>query len=413
MTPGARGNWGLPMCFWGDPGISKTDRIEAVARTCGLPCEVLSPGERGEAAFGVIPVPREIEEIITDDNGDPVLWPETCPNPSLRGQPKTHKTYVIDNPKPSWCMKFDDSDGAGVVFCDELTTAPPAIQPAELGLIHARRIGAHFLGKRVRVIGAANPVQSAAGGYDLPPPVANRLGHFNWPAPDVDAWIQWLTTSGDSKEKFGNALAQEEAVMERWATQFSWAKGCVAGFLRARRSKEGHNHLFHMPKANSPDLSRAWPSPRTWELATRALAGSKIHNLTEEEEMPAFVSAFVGEGPAIELLAYMREMDLPMPEDVLDGKVPFKHEPLRLDRTMAVISACTAFLSPPKAPKRKERADKMWEIVGSLLNKADDIGVLAIYALSNAQLHTLPSATSVLLGYRPVLTSAGIGRGAR
>ena len=403
MTPGERGNWGLPLLFWGPPGVAKSDRIEAAARACGLPCEVLSPGERGEAAFGVIPVPREVE--VTEEDQD-------------TGETRKVKRFVIDSPQPSWTLRFEDSDGAGCVFIDECVQTPPAIQPALLGAIHARRIGAHFLGKRVRVLAAANPV-AIGGGYDLPAPVANRLGHFDWPMPSVDEWVQWLTMAGSDKEKFGDAAKEEARVEAAWGSAFAWSKGIVGSFLRARRvptsDKEfgGQTFLHGMPrKSTDPNLSKAWRSPRTWALATRALAGSRIHGL-DDEEQAALVGSFVGEGAAVELFAYMRSADLPMPEDVLDGKVKLDHDPMRLDRTMAVLSSCAAFVAPPNAPKRNERAGKLWEIIGGLLGQADDLVVLTIYTLTNAKLHQIKEAVPVLLKARPVLTAAGIGRGAR
>jgi len=52
-TPGA-----LTPVVVGAPGIGKSQRVKALATSLGWDCEVLSPGERGEGAFGVVPVPN-------------------------------------------------------------------------------------------------------------------------------------------------------------------------------------------------------------------------------------------------------------------------------------------------------------------------------------------------------------------
>jgi MoxR-like ATPase len=89
----------------------------------------------GEGAFGVIPVPD--------------------------------KSGVIKYPPPEWTLAHDEA--GGVVFIDEMSSTPPALQPPLLGLLFARRIGGKTLSARTRVIGAANPPEVAAGGFDLAP----------------------------------------------------------------------------------------------------------------------------------------------------------------------------------------------------------------------------------------------------
>ena len=133
FTPTGNGEWGLPMLAWSAPGMAKSAKIEDLAASCDLPCEVLSPGERGEGGFGVVPVPKYGADGRT---------PET-----------------LSYPAPDWTERF--KEGRGIVFVDELTTAPPAVQPAMLGLVLRKRIGATVLPPGVRVIAAANPPEQA------------------------------------------------------------------------------------------------------------------------------------------------------------------------------------------------------------------------------------------------------------
>lgn len=379
FTPMAKDRWGLPMVLWGDPGIAKTSIIQQLAAMMGLHCEHLAPGERGEGAFGVTPVPAQ-------------------------GRGHT----VLEYPPPDWTRKLEIADGteAGIVFLDELNTAPPALQPALLGAIQERRIGGHEFGGRVRMIGAANPVGQAAGGWDLAPPVANRLGHLDWPAPEVDEWNAWLLGGQEDMEK-SDAKAEEERVMAAWPTAYAKASGLAAAFLRRRP-----NLLHKMPEEGDPAASRAWCSPRSWEHAVRARASAEAHGLTGIET-DEFISAFIGAAAAGEWGTWIDEADLPDPGDVLDGKVKFEHNPERLDRSMAVLASCAAMITPQKAAKRKDRSKAMWLLMAGVMEDAKDVVVPAMQAMVRAKLQRTTEARPVLAKMHSVISAAGMTGGGR
>jgi hypothetical protein len=358
FTPTSKG-WGLPLLFWSGPGCGKTAIIEQIAAKVNFPFEVLSPGERGEGAFGVTPVP------MTNPDG----------------------STTMNYPPPEWVRKFEDS--AGLVVLDELSTAAPAIQPAILGIALAKRIGGYYFGDRVRVIAAANRTEEAAGGWDLAPPLANRFGHLDWEHPEADEWGDWLLGEVDNGHGTTTDPATEEArVMAGWVKPWAMSRGLVAGFIKARPSL-----LHKQPKLGHPDASRSWPSHRTWEMATRALASSAVHNLSEAES-DEFASAFVGAGALSELVSYRKEVDLPDPELLLDGKVAFKHDPKRLDRTYAIIGSCSSILASQagqeqeqKTDQFKTRATTMFEVLLKVADDAIDLVWPAAKMLSGAKLH--------------------------
>jgi hypothetical protein len=368
------GRWGLPLILWGAPGTAKSATIVELARLYGLPCEVLSPGERGEGAFGVTPVPQQIP-------GDGMML-----------------TY----PPPEWVAGLRDKDGEerGIVFVDEINTCPPAIQPALLGLIQERRIGGHQLGPRVRVLGAANPVNQSAGGWDLAPPVANRGGHVEWPPPTVPYWNSWLRSQTEEQETPRNPLLEEEMVLAAWPAAWAWAIGVITGFLGVRPEL-----LHKMPPDGSPEQGRAWPSPRTWEYATRALASARIHGL-DDETTDELLSAFIGAAAAGELATWMIEADLPDPAALLDGTVVFTPDPRRLDRTEAVLSACACLVVPSRADKRQARAAALWTLCALVAEQAKDAVIPAAIALCRAGLQGVKEAKPVLAALHDVISAA-------
>lgn len=383
FTPMGGGTWGLPLILWGPPGVAKTAIVKMIARSCGWHCEHLAPGERAEGAFGVTPVPMQ--------DADDRTW--------------------LHYPAPEWVrslrMPIPGTNGhqeweeSGIVFLDELNTAPPALQPALLGAIQERRIGGHEFGPRVRVIGAANPVGHAAGGWDLAAPVANRLGHITWPAPEPDEWGAWLL-AGDEDVEPTDSRIEEGRVAKAWPSAFAKASGLAVAFIRRRPEL-----LHKMPEDGDQAQSRAWPSPRSWEYAARARASAEVHGLNEIDT-DELVTAFLGQGAAGEWGTWIEEADLPEPGDLLDGKIKFKHNPERLDRTDAVLSSCAALVAPKKAEKRKERNEALWALLEVVMEDAKDIVVPAMQTLVRAGLSKHKDARSVMAKMHSVVSAAGM-----
>jgi hypothetical protein len=245
-------------------------------------------------------------------------------------------------------------------------------------------IGGRYLAAGVRVMMTCNPVEQASNGNDLSMPVANRLGHMAWDAPTSGEWADAMLSGefdGVGDGKTIDAEAEEARVLEAWPAAWARARGTVASFLRKRPEL-----LLKVPEVNSPQASKAWPSPRSWENATRALASSYVHGLPSVER-DALMTAFVGEGACVELLAFLEANDLPNPEDVLDGKVKWTPNKLRLDVTDAVLSAATALVVADKTGKKRQpRAKALWKILHGLVGDAADVVYAHALALVGANL---------------------------
>lgn len=370
--------WGLPIFLWGDPGTAKTEMARWLAVYYDFVFKKFSFTEEGEAGAGAIPVPRE--------------------------------DGYLHNPARQWVQMFEGGQ-PGLFFIDEIGSVEKHEQRYLLSMFQGKKIGDYSLPPSVRVLAAGNPAEIAASGHDLSMPGANRGGHMDFGGPSTEEWCAyWLSEGGDGALVQGPKTASdiEAEVQKAWPKAWAIARGEVTGFIKRRGEL-----LQQTPKPGDPQASRAWASRRSWEYAMRARASSKIHFTSTSKDDAAmlaerFVGMFVGEGPTSEFGAWIETVDLPDPELVVDGKIKFKHDPERLDRTLAVLTSSTAFITPKQTKRRNERADVVWRIMNDVLKDAPDLTVNSTWALIKAGLHVRKSAKDVLVELSPTLEKAGI-----
>ena len=382
FTPGPRHHWGQPLRIIGAPGTGKSALIERVAQAAGLEVEVVIASLRDPTDFLGLPVP--------------------------------HPDGSVGYAPPAWALRAAKAKHA-VVFLDEINCCAPATQAALLRVVLDRVVGDFALPDTVRILAAQNSVEDAAGGYDLAAPLANRFGTLpDWTGPSCQDWCSWLLQAGNGNEVEVATTAEDEEkrVLKAWPSAYAKASGIITSFLRRKPS------LLHaQPASGSPEASLAWPSRRSWEMATRALAASEIHHL-DESDTDRYVGAFVGPAAIRELRSWLVNVDLPDPERLLDGEIEWKHDPDRLDRTMVVCSACAALVAPHSAAKRLPRAEALWKMLLPLMEVSDVI-FPAVKTLSSQEVRLVrgpkgmfSAAEKVLAKYLPIFQAAGIKVGA-
>ncbi|WSG45649.1 AAA family ATPase [Dactylosporangium sp. NBC_01737] len=140
----------LPVLLWGEPGIGKSSALQQLSDRLEVPMETVIASIHEPSDFAGLPV-------VGDD-------------PATQGVPMA---------PPDWAVRLAKR-GYGLIFFDELSSAPPAVQAALLRVVLERRVGSLELPPAVRVVAAANPPASAADGWHLSPPLANRFVHLHW-----------------------------------------------------------------------------------------------------------------------------------------------------------------------------------------------------------------------------------------
>jgi MoxR-like ATPase len=243
-----------PAFLWGAPGVGKSQVVAQAAAERGL--ELI-----------------DVRAVLLD----PV---------DLRGLPR-----IDAQAGAVWCPPaFLPRSGRGVLFLDELNTAPPLVQAACYQLILDRKLGEYRLPEGWTVLAAGNRESDRAITHRMPSALANRLVHLDF-EPDLDDWLAWAEGAGIDPR--------------------------LLAFLRFRPK------LLH---AHDPQSSeKAFPSPRSWEFAARILAARP-----GQEVLADLLRGAVGEAAALECLGYLAICaELPETEAVLadPGGVRIPEEP--------------------------------------------------------------------------------------
>lgn len=243
-----------PAFLWGPPGVGKSQVVAQLTQKLGL--ELV-----------------DIRAVLLD----PV---------DLRGLPR-----IDDNGAAVWSPPaFLPRKGRGVLFLDELNTAPPLVQAACYQLILDRKLGEYALPDGWTILAAGNRETDRSVTHRMPSALANRLVHLDF-EPDIEDWLDWAAENGITPE--------------------------LRAFLRFRPK------LLHDFDPKRQD--KAFPSPRSWEFASRILAAKP-----GKDAAYALIKGSVGEGAAAECMGFLRIYDqLPAPETVLaePGSVDIPDDP--------------------------------------------------------------------------------------
>lgn len=343
----------VPVLLWGAPGTGKTSAIRAMSRKLGWRCETVIASIREPSDFAGLPV-------VAD--GGVVFAP------------------------PRWAKQLAEDD-VGILFLDEISTAPPAVQAALLRVVLERAVGDLELPEGIVVIAAANPPELAADGWDLSAPLANRFCHLDWPV-EAQAFAQGLTGGWSSPVVPG--------LPDGWESQLAVGRGLVSAFVSARPAL-----TVAMPE-DGASAGRGWPSPRSWEMAALLWTAATVAGASEQARA-ALVMGSVGQGAGLELVNWASEMDLPDPELVLLDPGAFVL-PERGDRVYAALSAIAAAVA---ANPTKERWLAAWKVLGGAAENGMDVAALAARVLAQCRPDGVAAPPELKL-FAPVLREAGL-----
>ena len=154
-----------------------------------------------------------------------------------------------------------------LLFLDEATSAPPAIQAAAYKLVLDRMVGSHHLHKNVAMALAGNLETDGAIVFPMSTALQSRLLHLELVV-DHTEWIDWATGKGITHQ--------------------------ITDFMKF---KPGQLYTF---KPDHTDCTYA--CPRTWEFADRLI---KVSSLVSADILP-LLAGTLSEGVAREFMVFCK-----------------------------------------------------------------------------------------------------------
>ncbi|MBI5783398.1 MAG: AAA family ATPase [Gammaproteobacteria bacterium] len=231
----------------------------------------------------------------------------------------------------------------GILFLDEITAAAPTVSAAAYQLILDRQLGEYQVPPGWAIFAAGNRQGDRGVTYSMPAPLANRFSHFEVET-HLDDWAAW---------------AYANNIDER-----------IIAFLRFRPER-----LFDFDPAHNPV---AFPTPRSWEFAHRALQKFMDY----PDLLLGSLQACVGPTAGVEVKAFIDNLDnLPDIDAILKGEAA--QVPKETDLQYAVASALVG-----RAIRAKGTADEA-RVFGHILDYAGkfpsrEMGVMLVSDMQRA-----------------------------
>lgn len=249
-----------PVFVWSNPGVGKSEIITDTATWLGW--------KTVQAMLGQL---------------DPV---------DLRGLPyfDQQRKRMVFAPADFW--PDEERDGKnGILFWDEMNTAPLANQATAYQMIRERRIGEYVLPNGWQQVAAGNLESDRAVTNRMSSALASRFTHIRL-LPDLQDWCRWGLSHGMNP--------------------------FLVAFLRLRPN------LLHQFKSDV----KSFPCPRTWSMASKLVDQCK-----DESRRASLLAGTVGDGAAVELEGFLRiAQSIPDPDAIIlnptIGEIPTKPDVL-------------------------------------------------------------------------------------
>ena len=270
----------IPVFVWGSPGIGKSSIIKQIATDKNL--------EFVDLRLSLLD-PTDLKGIpFFDQENNEAVW--ATPN------------FLPKNP-----------DSKGILFLDEINTAPPSVQASAYQLVLDRKVGDYELPSGWSIVAAGNHESDRGVVYRMPPPLANRFVHLSMDVSFED-WKEWAYGVGIDSS--------------------------IIAFLNYDNTK-----LFDFDPSKN---QKSFPTPRSWEYVHKVLASG-----IEPVLLIDIISGAVGSESAIAFMSFRKVMNrLPDIEKLLNSEeVEVEHD------SQVLFALIAGIITNIKQNSSKEKID--------------------------------------------------------
>lgn len=340
----ACGKANVPAMLVGAPGIGKTAILEKFAESIGYDLNIQLLSAQDNTDVTGLPARVQQDNIFTTDYATP-----------------KYQLDIINKPKT-------------LLFLDEMNNGMPSVQSAWLTILQSRRFpNGMKMNNDTWIVGAMNPREQSADGWDLSLATTNRICFIPFEVP-FSYWKSFMIETQEDLTFMTDNLSEEDI----HRSELNWKLNIIK-FLE---SSEGKLYEQHFPQVDADPVvygavtlseqeifKMAWSSRRSWYNAAKVL--SYLGN--DKIAINIALNGLVGYAAATEFLDFIEsESKLPSPIDILDNPaiIDWKNEN-RIDQVNRLMRSVI---------KIKDRDEQMYDLFMHILKCGRaDIAVPYIY----------------------------------
>ncbi len=215
---------------------------------------------------------------------------------------------------------FLPADGSGILFFDELNSAPVQVQAALYQVMLDFAVGDHKLAQGWVPFAAGNRMSDRGHTVKMPTPLSDRMFHFDLMV-EWEPWVIWAEANGihplviaylkfSLRDHGAGIVDVSKALKEKLAdliAQSVVSLGEVQTVMAQLTPDEGDDTAVGMlHRFNPKSGDRSFPTPRSWEMVSDAIKELEDAGLTGTRIEEATVAGKVGPTAAKELMAFSR-----------------------------------------------------------------------------------------------------------
>lgn len=284
----------------GDPGKGKSAVVRSLAREMGYDMITIVGSQRD--ATDITGFPRI--ESIADRN---------------TGKQYQVQSYAV----PSWQWRIM-TERRIVLFLDEYSNSNPAVQASMLCLLNEREFAnGDRMPDETVIIGAMNPVSSAANGFELSLPTCNRLMFVAWEPSDRE-WLDGLVDNWGHPE----GIPKAELGWRKRIARFLTENPELIYKLPAKTQETKPVGIASSETAKLDIAAKAYPTNRSWTNLAKVIPFCKNADgamSTRLIEQAAF--GIVGNEATIRFIDFLERNyrgngsggSMPQPQQVIDN----------------------------------------------------------------------------------------------
>lgn len=295
----------VPVMLVGAPGTGKTASVRELAKKIGYELITIVGSQLDPTDITGLP---KGEKVLEKEDGT-VVWGTSYLAPWWQVRILTRKKVLL--------------------FLDEFSNTPGATRASMLTLLQNREFpNGEEMPPETIVIGAMNPAEQAADGYELDLPTTNRLFFIPW-RPSAASWYEGMLSA------WGEEVSEKE---------MNWRRRIV-GFVKDnptwmhREPNDVETTEVYGVNKNDPSqmevMRSAWASRRSWDKLSQVL-GKTGDDFSIQD---LIIQGLVGYAAAGAFREWLRRNDIIDPRAVLKNPKKFNWKEMSLDDSNLVLRA--------------------------------------------------------------------------